>query len=308
MARAPSSRGNDATRPPARSPSAKAGHGKRNAAQVVAASIRTHWRRTRDELMKVCGPRLDEHVHDLRVALRRLLSALEIAECLDVRLPAKTQKSLERLLRSLSPLRDLEVQKQTLERLGEDHPELLPVAERLAQRRAALARRLAQKLDDFAPELVERALDHGAQQLEAETSVPEVARILVLAAIVRRYTKFDRRRRAVAGDDRHALHAVRVAFKKYRYAVEVALPLLPREAERALSAMKLFQDELGAIQDAGVLIDTLSGVKPSHRGPNPTQALLGALKQAQRRRIEATTIALGAQVTAVPPAFSEIFG
>jgi len=280
----------------------------RNAARVVASAVRTHWKRTRDELMKVCAPRVGLEVHDLRVALRRLLAALELAECLDVRVPAKTAKALERLLSALSPLRDLEVQKQTLERLGENQPELLKIAERLEQRRAVLSRRVLQKLDAFAPELVERALEHSAETLETEAVVPQVTRILLLAAIVRRYVKFDRRRRAVAGSDRHALHGVRVAFKKYRYAVEIARPLLPRQAERALTAMKLFQDELGAIQDAGVLIDTLSSTKPLGRDAKALQVLLGGLKNEQRRRIEAMVIALGAQVTAHPPAFSEPFG
>ncbi len=280
----------------------------RNAARVVASAIRTHWKRTRDELMKVCSPRVGLNVHDLRVALRRLLAALELAQCLDVRVPAKTAKALERLLSALSPLRDLEVQKQTLERLGEDQPELLQLAERLEERRSVLARRVVQKLDEFAPELVERALEHCAEALETETAVPEVARILLLAAVVRRYVKFDRRRHAVAGSDRHALHGVRIAFKKYRYAVEIARPLLPRHAERALTAMKLFQDELGAIQDAGVLIDTLSSTKPLARHTKAVQLLLGGLKHEQRRRIETMVIALGAQVTAHPPAFSEVFG
>lgn len=278
-----------------------------SAGHVVASAIRTHWKRTRDELMKVCSPRAGLEVHDLRVALRRLLAALELAECLDVRVPAKTAKALERLLSALSPLRDLEVQKQTLERLGEDQPELLALAERLEQRRSAVARRVFEKLDAFAPELLERTLEHSAETLETEAAVPAIARVLLLAAVVRRYGKFDRRRRALAGSDRHALHGVRVAFKKYRYAVEVARPLLPRQAEGALTAMKLFQDELGTIQDAGVLIDTLSTTKPLGRGAKALELLLGGLKHEQRRRIEATVIALGAQVTAVPPAFSEVF-
>jgi triphosphatase len=258
--------------------------------------------------MKVCSPRVGLEVHDLRVALRRLLAALQVAECLDVRVPAKTAKTLEHLLRALSPLRDLEVQKQTLERLGEDQPELLPIAERLEQRRSGLARRVGQKLDEFAPELIERSLEHTAETLETEGVVPQVARILLLAAIVRRYVKFDRRRRAVAGSDRHALHGVRVAFKKYRYAVEIAEPLLPRQTERVLTAMKLLQDELGAIQDAGVLIDMLSSAKPRGGDAKAVQLLLGGLKHEQRRRIEAMVIALRAQVSAAPPAFSEIFG
>lgn len=258
--------------------------------------------------MKLGAPRVGAQVHDLRVSLRRLLTALELAEALEARAPAKTVKSLDRLLRSLSPLRDLEVEQHTLERLGEQQPELQAVAERLEQRRSVLARRLAQSLDEFAPELVERALDHCAETLEAEASVPEVARIMLLAAVVKRYTKFARRRRAITGSDRDALHRVRVAFKKYRYAVEIAQPLLPRQAEHAVTGMKLFQDELGAIQDAGVLIDTLSGTKALARDAKSAHAVLGALKQEQRRRVEAMVLALGAQVTADPPAFSEIFG
>jgi CHAD domain-containing protein len=45
----------------------------------------------------------------------------------------------------------------------------------------------------------------------------------------------------------------RVAFEQYRYAVEIALPLLPPGAEHGFDAMKHFRDEVGAIQDARVL-------------------------------------------------------
>jgi CHAD domain-containing protein len=279
-----------------------------NAARVVAAALRAQWRRTREELAKVRTQRDNAQVHDLRVALRRLVSALDLAAAVRPEVPAKITRQLEDLLRSFSPLRDLEVEKQTLERLGETRPDLLHLAEKLERRRSALAWRLTKKLGAVAPDLIERVLEHYAEMIEGEAHTPHATRILVLASVVRRYAKFDRLRRGIAGGDGHALHDVRVAFKKYRYAIEVALPLLPRQAERELATMKLFQDELGAIQDATVLIETLSRAKQVEREPKQPGSLLGLLKQEQRRRIEAMITALEAQVSADPPAFSDVFG
>jgi CHAD domain-containing protein len=281
-----------------------------NAARVIASAVRHQWARSRDEMAKAVHQGGMARVHDLRVALRRLLSALELAEAIGAPAPDKVVRRLERALGSLSPLRDLEVERQTLDGMSEREPALADIALALEERRASLANALTKKLGRFQRGETERSLEHTASRLELETDSKQAVKQLVLGGVARRYAKFDQRRRAIADADHEALHRVRIAFKKYRYAVEVALPLLPPSAERCLAAMKHFQNELGAIQDASVLLHTLHRLARMRRSKTSKRrrALLALLKREQHQRVQVMLGALAAQVAADPPAFSEIFG
>jgi len=290
----------------ARSPSDGATH---SGAPLVASALRLHWRRSQSELAKFAARGEGARAHDLRVALRRLLAVLELAAALDVRPPPKLVRRLARMLASLSPLRDLEVEKKAVGAMSDEEPELAEVAAELERQRAALAASLSKKLARFATARTERALDEAAQRLESLQTTPHAVRLVVLARVERAYAKFARRRRAVSGADHHALHRARVAFKQYRYTVEAAMPFLPARAARDLLLMKELQDELGGIQDTSVLLETF-GRLPSFRrrvGTKRARALLASLERNQGLRVQSMVRVLAAQAAAEPPAFSQIF-
>jgi len=275
-----------------------------DAARVVATSVRSHWQSTGAALEKFREHGDGSGVHDLRVGLRRLIAALELASALDAEASRRVQHELKALLSALSPLRDLQVQEKTLERLGPAEPRLAEVAHELSRRRKRAARTLTEVAGEFPAARCAEALARCAEKLEREPTTPSAARLLTLAAVAGRYAKFDRRRRAIAGTDRHALHRVRVAFKRYRYAVEIASPLLPKSTQGMVESMKRFQDELGAVQDASVLMETLS------RSRLPKRLRLPVLERLERERaqlIERARGALQAQLSSAPPAFSQPF-
>ena len=51
-----------------------------------------------------------------------------------------------------------------------------------------------------------------------------------------------------------ALHRMRLAFKKYRYAAEVLLPLFPKATEETTKRLHAFQTLLGTIHDCDVIL------------------------------------------------------
>ena len=278
-------------------------------APLVASALRLHWRRSQSELAKFAARGDRARAHDLRVALRRLLAVLELAAALDVPASRKPVRRLERTLSSLSPLRDLEVEKKALEAMSDDEPELAELAVELEHERAALARRLSEKLGRFRTAQTERALQATAERLDALPPAPDAIKIVVLARVERAYTKFARRRSSVCGADHAALHRARVAFKQYRYVVEAAMPFLPARAARELLLMKELQDELGGIQDTSVLLEALRRF-PSFRrrlGAKRARVLLAALERNQELRVQSMARVLTAQAVAEPPAFSQIF-
>jgi hypothetical protein len=62
--------------------------------------------------------------------------------------------------------------------------------------------------------------------------------------------------RKAALDPAHpeALHRMRLAFKKYRYAAEVLLPLFPEATEETAKRLHDFQTLLGTIHDCDVIL------------------------------------------------------
>ncbi len=280
-----------------------------DATRVVASSVRNHWEKTNAALEKFTQHADGSGVHALRVGLRRLIAALELASALEVEAPAPVRRRLKRLLRALSPLRDLEVQAQALEQLAPQQASLTRVTRELERKRKLLTASVLEFAQKFPVERCGRALQRCATELERPLGTPSATRVLALAALARRYAKFDQRRRAVTAADPRALHRARVAFKRYRYAVEIASPLLPERAQGIVSSMKRFQDELGAIQDATVLIDTLSrarGPKRSARSDG-TASVIARLERERESHVGRALAAVQAQVVASPPAFSEPF-
>jgi CHAD domain-containing protein len=280
-----------------------------DATRIVANSVRTHWQSARTALDTFAKEADGSGLHALRVGLRRLVAALELASALDAEPPRPVVRDLRRLLGSLSPLRDLQVQEETLERLAASEPALTKAARELARERKRAARALAKRASRFPTERCERSLARCGEQLEKDATTPSAARLITLAAVARAYKKFDRRRRSIDRADHDALHRVRVAFKRYRYAVEIASPLFPEHAEGVIASMKRFQDELGAIQDASVLIETLSRAKlPKQRASsNAGTPPLELLEREREEHVARTLESLRAQLAATPPAFSEPF-
>ncbi len=274
-------------------------HAKLGAAGVVASALGSSFKHVEEELARFSGGGEDAGTHALRVGIRRFLAALELATALDEGLvPPKLERGLRRLLSALSPLRDFEIQRKALAE-HELEPAVRATLDRRLRRkerdaRRALRRRIAQLPHERARLSVARA----CATLEAMPPRAPGAKLVVLGVVARRYVAFDRRRRMASEADLHDLHRVRVAFKKYRYAVELGAPLLRTVSGPAKKAMKAFQDQLGALQDSSVVLELFE--RTPHSRP-----------LARELRLEQETLAarvrelLEAQAEARIPEFSQ---
>jgi CHAD domain-containing protein len=84
------------------------------------------------------------------------------------------------------------------------------------------------------------------------------------------------------------LHAVRIAIKKLRYAVELSTEIAGQKTDAALRALTRSQDLLGRVHDLEVLIDRVRKVQASLAPPNVTvwrelDALVGSIEDDCRR-------------------------
>jgi CHAD domain-containing protein len=273
---------------------------KMQAPTVVALGLKASFTRFAAELRAFQHKADKAESHDLRVGIRRLLAALDLVAALDEDLlPARLGRDLKRVLDALSPLRDLEIQRQALvgQELGDSARRELE--KHLGRREHKVRRALRRRVEDFPLRRSEQAVGQACAELELSAGErTQSARLAVVGAVARRYWAFDRRRRAAGEAGMKELHRVRVAFKKYRYAVELGAPLLKPVSPQARAAMKLFQDQLGALQDAGVVLGLLA------RG-RATRALVDALTQQQRELAAAVRETLAVHTAARVPEFSQ---
>ncbi|OIV37739.1 hypothetical protein BIV57_09175 [Mangrovactinospora gilvigrisea] len=215
--------------------------------------------------------RADSHdaVHRMRVAMRRLRSAFRSHEnVLDPEITGPIGDDLRRLATVLGRDRDQEVRAAHLLALVDElddasvvGPVRATVASWSAEEHAAARKGILKALDGRRWRRVRTALDGlvaepGAGLRPLAGSAPRPALAAALRADLER---FDRRARAARHADVSdpALHAARKAAKRARYCAESAVPVLGREAERAVARLTEVQDVLGAHQDRALTRETL---------------------------------------------------
>jgi CHAD domain-containing protein len=199
-----------------------------------------------------------EAVHDLRVHTRRLLAAMELAAGLvDPELAAEASAVLKSRLRSFRDLRDLQVQRQFVARCFGRYPELDALLHHLDRRRATLVRNLRRRPPKPKHRAaVEQAVASVVAKLRGAARRPGRGRRRAtrLAAMVdRAYAQAVSRDAAIERDRPETVHRARVAFKRFRYAMESLPEELRASTPLWRRRMRGHQDRMGAIQDTDQL-------------------------------------------------------
>ncbi|MGB7630071.1 MAG: CHAD domain-containing protein, partial [Candidatus Deferrimicrobium sp.] len=220
------------------------------AAAFLAESGQGRFARFRECLKRAAAnPASDEAVHNLRVAIRRVLAwtAVRVALLGPDRRLRERDLSLKALMAPLGKLRDAHVKRDWIRKivLEGDEPSYqysVHVASEILRWEARVRKRLgAQSTRRLRVPFPKGAGGLGGR-LEAAILAPDL-----LGRLEREVSKH----LAAALDPAHpeALHRMRLAFKKYRYAAEVLLPLFPKATEETVKRLHDFQTLLGTIHD-----------------------------------------------------------
>ena len=214
----------------------------------------------RDPLVRCDAP---DAVHKMRVATRRLRSALATYRpFLDREVTEPLRDELKQLGGVLGGARDAEVLRETIEETLEATPAEVPSDEARAHVVSGLtlryerahARVLTAMESDRYLVLVDRL-----QSLAAEPPLTGKARRRTHTVLRRRvrhdWERLRARVRAVGGVEdparrSEALHEVRKAAKRVRYAVEPLVPAYGRDATRLVKRLELVQSTLGDQHDS----------------------------------------------------------
>jgi triphosphatase len=217
------------------------------------------------------GNPASEHVHQARVALRRMRSAVRAFDAYGEDLPARLGKGLHWLAQTLGTARDWDViVEQTLPAIlssvavEDSDQRLLRRAAGRAQARA-LRQAVAAVSSRRYARLVLRIARWSMEDAAAATgSVGESAAALLEQAADRLFK--DARSFSRLGPQRR--HRVRIHAKRLRYALDLLAPSLPgRGAADYIEALAALQDTLGELNDAAVaqarLADAIDAAGPA---------------------------------------------
>jgi CHAD domain-containing protein len=219
----------------------------------------------------------EEAVHDLRVALRRTRTILEVGRrVLGPFHAGAVRRALREVMQATGDLRDDEVLLQLVGSLGVTHPEVQSWLDARRRRERRLRSALLRAVRDG-------ALERGRVLLQALLVFPiDPRRDRRLAKFARRAVDRARRevdrRRDARPEDAEALHELRIAYKRLRYTAETFADALP-------SDLAALQGRLGDLHDADVAIGCVRRARGM--GPEARTALLAALDVERAARVVA---------------------
>jgi CHAD domain-containing protein len=219
-----------------------------NAGPFLTAKLRTLVARIDAAAPRVLSTGDDEAVHDLRVAIRRTRTVLEVGRSVFGRFRSdETRRALRDVQSATGALRDEEVLLELIEKLDVGRTDVnawLDARRRRERRLRSGLRRMIRT----------GGLDRGRELIEA------LLAFRVKPARERRLLKFALR--AVEGtiaevergqqapiEDGEALHDFRIACKRLRYTVETFGDVLPPEKTALASIASKLQGRLGDVHD-----------------------------------------------------------
>ena len=209
-------------------------------------------------------------VHQARVATRRLREALPVLRTsLNDHALGRAERQVRKMTRALGPVRELDVALAHLDELAAHN---LVSARALSRLRQTIARerfaRRRELLDAITPGKMERLRQRLGRAGEAGDEAPPAA------ALDEAHAQVVRRAERLAAAVEHAgglylpdrLHAVRIAAKKLRYALEIERELRKSKSTSRVTQLKRLQDLLGRMHDHEILIDRTRQVQADSAG------------------------------------------
>jgi len=204
-------------------------------------------------------------IHDLRVAVRRLLALIELLNTItpQARL-IKLRRSLKKQLDSLDDLRDTQVMLAEIEASLESLPDLAQFQKYLQQRETQLLIAAEHDVRVFKSRANSRNLEITFQQLANPSDNLDFSACM-LATVDQAYSIVIQRLSLVDPSKPASIHSVRVAFKKFRYMIEIICPILADFPKTQFKSMQGYQTTMGKIQDTEVFLQTLTDFSARHK-------------------------------------------
>ena len=238
------------------------------AKQLLLDALENRWKNYRLELKRCRAEFSNEAVHDLRVALRRLISLLQLLNSIE---PRPRLRKLSRVLKNqideFDGLRDTQVMLAEISETINELPELFKLWGHLERVEKKLLKELRKKVKNLDLKEITRRVRKTQETLKDEVEADFAAPILrpvddAFLVVMQRYEQID-------PDRPSTIHRLRIAFKKFRYMVEIVHPLLDNFPPENLKRIHDHQSLMGEIQDADVFLQTLDDYQSNASSSTP---------------------------------------
>ncbi len=250
----------------------------------------------------------DVGVHQARVVSRRLRESLPVlTDGLQGCKAGKAGRKIRRLTRALGTVRELDVTLHVVdelrERPGITKAALADLRAHVMEERERRRRAMHARLKEVDVEKLHRRLESVKEALAA----PVVGHYWRSARASRLIARARRLDRAIDDAGRiyepEALHRVRIASKKLRYAVEIANDTKAAPSLRALRVLKQAQDTLGRLHDLQILQQHIAEIGADDTRatlvPDPGLAILARMIEDECRRLHGRYVGLLPQLREV---------
>lgn len=213
-----------------------------------------------------------EDVHDMRVATRRMRSALQLlSDYFKPKTVREHTRSLRKIARSLGAVRDLDVLILDLQEFQQSLDDdgkaaLQAIIERLDGERTYARYHLTRLLDKnayrrFIEEYAAFLTKPGSGARPADSETPSQLRHLLPTLIYEHLGTVRAYDARIADADPSTLHALRIEFKRLRYLVSLFSDVLGTSIKDFVKELKTIQDHLGRLNDSHVAQERLNAMR-----------------------------------------------
>ena len=228
-----------------------------NTQTLLLVSLNTRWDKYQADL-KTCRREFSEEaVHDFRVATRRLLSSLDLLRAV---MPdpgiQKTRRILKDQLDNLDDLRNVQVLLADIAETIHEIPALQPFQGYLQRKEKKLLRMAHKAIKSLKIESLLKRIKKISRAIETFQQTDLDGSLF--SAVDEAYVIVNQRYALVDPGQPATIHRVRIAFKKFRYMIEVIYPFLQNPAPDYLKKLQNYQAAMGDIQDMEVALHELA--------------------------------------------------
>jgi CHAD domain-containing protein len=225
--------------------------------KLLLDALDQRWKNYRAELKRCRAEFSNEAVHDLRGAARRMLAVIRLLNSISPRPRLqKLNRAFKDQLDEFNDLRDTQVILAEISETLQELPQLQEFQGYLQGVEKSLLKTLRKKLKVIDLFDVSKRVRRMRESLKTESNDDLGSQILQAVDDAFLITK--QRQNWINPAQAATIHRVRIAFKSFRYMVEIIHPLLQNFPSENLEHMHDYQALMGEIQDVEVIMQTFA--------------------------------------------------
>ncbi|HSB02760.1 MAG TPA: CHAD domain-containing protein [Anaerolineales bacterium] len=232
--------------------------------QFLLEALDQRWKNYRAELKRCRAEFSNEAVHDLRATARRMLALIWLLNSVSPRPRLqKLNHAFKDQLDEFDDLRDAQVVLAEVSEILQDLPQLHAFQDYLQSVERELLKTLRKKLKVIDLFDVSKRMRRLRESLKAVSDPDNDLVLQTLRAVDDMFLIARQRQNWINPAQANTIHRVRIAFKTFRYMVEIIHPLLNDFPSENLKDMHDYQSLMGEIQDVEVIMQALADA-PMH--------------------------------------------